>query len=326
MKSLLKWAFRLFAGAFLITLIGCLGYVWTHKDFVGIEQDYKAKSDLLKSPPAGLKAPLELKVVTFNIQDTWVVGRNRPERMRAIGAKLSLLDPDIVGFQEAFVQEDIELLKGELKDTRLKYWQYYPSAAVGSGVLTASVWPIKEVFFHRFTMAGQWWKLYQGDGAAGKGVGLARIELPDGQGMIDFFNTHAQAGYGNAYYTDPVRVSQMTEFGDFITGARLPNSPTLAVGDLNCRIGDKDYESAIERGKLVRQMNTESRIDHILAVDDPNYAYEVLATERIYEKFSIRGTELELSDHSGWMSTLRISPKAAAPATPPPAPVPAPAG
>ena len=320
MMRLLKWILLLGVSAFLITLIGCLAYVWTHKDFVGVEQDYKATSALLKNSPVGLKAPIELKVITFNIQDTWVVGRNRPERMRAIGAKLGLLDPDIVGFQEAFVQEDIELLKEELKGSRLQYWQYYPSAAVGSGVLTASVWPIKEVFFHRFTMAGQWWKFYQGDGAAGKGVGLARIELPDGQGMVDLFNTHAQAGYGNAYYTDPVRVSQMTEFGDFITGARLPNSPTLAVGDLNCRIGDKDYESAIERGKLVRQMSTDSRIDHILAVDDPNYTYEVLATERIYERFSIRGTELELSDHSGWMSTLRISPKIIPSASTPPVP------
>lgn len=315
MKKLLKWASLLALGAFLIALTYTLGYVYLHKDFVGVEQDYKSKSALLKSPPAGLKGPLEIKVVTFNIQDTWVVGQNRPERMRAIGAKLGLLDPDVVGFQEAFIEEDIDILKEELKDSRLKYWQYYPSAAVGSGVLTASVWPIKEVFFHRYTMAGQWWKLYQGDGAAGKGAGLARIELPDGQGMLDFFNTHAQAGYGNTYYSDPVRVSQMSEYGDFITGARLPHSPTLAVGDLNCRIGDKDYESAIAHGKLVRQMNTDSRIDHILAVDDPNYTYEVLATERIYEKFSIRGTELELSDHSGWMSTLQISPKAPAPFT-----------
>lgn len=333
MKRFLKRMLQLALVAFLLTLAFVLGRVWLKKDFVGVEQDYRAKSALLQSPPPGLSAPLEIKVVTFNIQDTWVVGRNRPERMRAIGAKLSLMDPDIVGFQEAFIPEDIEILKEELKDSRLKHWQYYPSGAVGSGVLTASVWPIKEVFFHRYTMAGQWWKIYQGDGAAGKGVGLARVELPDGQGFIDFFNTHAQAGYGNPYYRDPVRVSQMTELGQFVTGARLPNSPTLVVGDLNCRIGDKDYEKAIEHGKLVRQMTTDSRIDHILAVDDPNYTYEVLATEEIAEKFPIRGTMLELSDHSGWMSTLRITPKSATPTpaaapepTPTPTPTVAPAG
>lgn len=315
----MKWIKRLamfFLAAFLITLAGCLTYVWLHHRDVGVETDYAAKSALLKSPPAPVAAPLELKVVTFNIQDTWVVGRNRPERMRAIGTKLSILDPDLVGFQEAFVAEDIEILKNELKETRLKHWQYYPSGAVGSGVLIASVWPIKEVFFHQYTTAGAWWKFYQGDGAAGKGAGLARIELPGGAGYLDFFNTHCQAGYGNKDY-DIVRQQQLTEFGQFISGARLKTVPAFAVGDLNARIGEPDYEAAITHGKLVRLMNKESRIDHILAVDDPNYKYEAIDTVEIYEKWSIRGKELELSDHSGWMSTLRITPVAAAA---PPAP------
>ncbi len=317
--KLVKRLFQFLGAAFLLTLAYCLVYVWLHKDFVGVETDYKGKSALLKTPPAPLAAPITLKVVTFNIQDTWVVGRNRPERMRAIGTKLNILDPDLVGFQEAFVEEDIQILKDELKSSRLQHWQYYPSGAVGSGVLIASVWPIKEVFFHQFTTAGQWWKLYQGDGAAGKGVGLARVELPNGAGFIDLFNTHAQAGYGNSYY-DIVREQQLTEFGTFISGARLSNTPVFAVGDLNARIGEPDYEAAITHGKLKRLMLQESRIDHILAVDDPAYTYEVLETQEIAEIFSIRGKELELSDHSGWMSTIRITPTAAA------APAPAPQG
>lgn len=315
--KLVKRVFQFLGIAFLITLAYCLSYVWLYKDFVGVETDYQGKSALLKSPPAPLAAPVTLKVVTFNIQDTWVVGRNRPERMRAIGTKLSILDPDIVGFQEAFIEEDIEILKEELKTSRLQHWQYYPSGAVGSGVLTASVWPIKEVYFHQFTTAGQWWKLYQGDGAAGKGVGLARIELPGGAGVIDFFNTHAQAGYGNPYY-DIVREQQLTEFGQFISGARLPTSPAFAVGDLNARIGEDDYEAAVKHGKLKRLMLQESRIDHILAVDDPAYNFEVLETVEIAEVFTIRGKQLELSDHSGWMSTIRITPAARTPQAGPP--------
>lgn len=316
MKIVKRLLVFLVAGFFLLLAV-LEARVWLTKDHVGVETDYMAKSGLLKSPVAPLSAPLTLKIATFNIQDTWVVGQDRPERMRAIGTKLSILDPDLVGFQEAFIEDDIAILKEELKTSRLQHWQYYPSGAVGSGVLIASVWPIVEVFFHQYTVAGQWWKIYQGDGAAGKGVGLARIQLPDGAGFIDFFNTHAQAGYGNAYY-DVVREQQMTEFGEFISGARLPTCPAFAVGDLNAHIGEPDYEAAIKHGHLKRLMNKESRIDHILAVDDPAYTYEVLDTVEIAERFTIRGKELELSDHSGWMSTIRILPAAAA--TPAPAP------
>ena len=308
--KIVKRFFQFLGVALLLTLAYFLTYVWLYKDHVGVETDYQGKSALLKSPPAPLAAPITVKVVTFNIQDTWVVGRNRPERMRSIGTKLSILDPDLVGFQEAFIEEDTALLKDELKTSRLQHWQYYPSGAVGSGVLIASVWPIKEVFFHQFTTSGQWWKLYQGDGAAGKGVGLARVALPDGAGHIDLFNTHAQAGYGNPNY-DIVREQQLTEFGQFIAGARLPGAPAFAVGDLNARIGEPDYEAAIKHGNLKRLMTKESRIDHIFAVEDPAYTFEVLETEEIAETFTIRGKTLELSDHSGWMSTIRITPTAA---------------
>ena len=140
--------------AFLVVLGYCEGRVYLHLHDVGIETDFQGKSALLKSPPPGLKEPMTIKVVTFNIQDTWVLGQDRPERMRAIGAKLSLLDPDLVGFQEAFIEEDMRYMKDELRDSRLKYWQYYPSGAVGSGVYIASVWPIKEVFFHQYTTSG----------------------------------------------------------------------------------------------------------------------------------------------------------------------------
>ena len=309
MKKLLLRGLLALLLTFLAVLVYVEGRVYLHKGDIGTETNFKDKSALLKSPPAGLKAPITLKVVTFNIQDTWVVGQDRPERMRAIGTKLSLLDPDLVGFQEAFIEEDMVIMKEELKETRLKHWQYYPSGAVGSGVYIASVWPIKEVFFHQYTVAGPWWKIWEGDGAAGKGVGLARIELPEGQGYIDLFNTHAQAGYGNLSYEDPVRVTQLTELADFVNGARLPTCPTLLTGDFNSHPDYKSYKTMVERAKLERLMTTEdSRIDHIFAVKDPAYKYEVLNTERIYEKWSIRGKELELSDHSGWISTIRITP------------------
>jgi len=306
MKRFSKWI-----GAALVLFFGgaCF-FIFVmsfFNDEVGVETDFSG-SAMLKSPPPGLQAPITLKVVTFNIQDTWVVGFNRPERMRAIGAKLSVLDPDVVGFQEAFVMEDLEVLKEELKGSRLTHYQYYPSGTVGSGLLLASVFPIKEVYFHRYTVSNPWWKVYEGDWWAGKGVGLGRLELPDGRGFIDFYNTHAQAGYGNPYYRDPIRVQQMTELAEFVNASRMPGSPAFVVGDLNCQVDKKDYSTAIFGANLVRLMTQDSGVDHILAVNDPDYNFEVIETVEIAERFSIRGKQLEFSDHSGWMTTVRIAP------------------
>lgn len=49
--KLVKRLFQFLGVAFLLTLAYCLVYVWLHKDFVGVETDYKGKSALLKTPP-----------------------------------------------------------------------------------------------------------------------------------------------------------------------------------------------------------------------------------------------------------------------------------
>ncbi|MCC6144416.1 MAG: endonuclease/exonuclease/phosphatase family protein, partial [Candidatus Hydrogenedentes bacterium] len=272
-------------------LIGCLGtflilaillalFIGAMAVFVnprvGIVNDYEA-SPLRKTPPAPLAEPITLKIVTFNIQDMYLIGEEpRPERMRAIGAKLIGLDPDIVGFQEAFVEKDRATLIEQLKYSRLQHFQYYASALVGSGLLIASAYPIRETYFHRYEIAGQWYKLWEGDWWAGKGAALARIELPGGS-LIDFYNTHAQAGYGNPYY-DIVREGQMTEYASFIKASYMPETPVFAVGDLNCRVGDADFEALIFGAGLVRLMKIDSRIDHILGKESPRYQFEVLDT------------------------------------------------
>jgi hypothetical protein len=96
----------------------------------------------LGKPLHGLTKPVILKLVTFNLKDTPVVGADRPERMRAIAAKLCTLDPDIVGFQESFIEKDRNILIEKLKKgSRLQYHQYYPSRVAGSGLLISSAFP-----------------------------------------------------------------------------------------------------------------------------------------------------------------------------------------
>jgi sphingomyelin phosphodiesterase 2 len=288
--------------AVLLTALG--GLLWLLNGRAGVNEDLAA-SALLATPPAPLSAPVTLKVVTFNIHDLYLASTDRPQRMRSIGAKLMILDPDIVGFQEAFIASDRAVLLKELESTRLKYHQYYPSGNVGSGLLIASAFPIKEVYFHRFTTSNPFYKIWEGDWWAGKGVALARLELPEGH--IDFYNTHAQAGYGNPAY-DLVRNEQMAELADFIKRSHTGSAPALLAGDMNCRIEDTEFQTAVNGAGLVRVMSGESRIDHIFARTDERYACEVIKTEPIEAVVKLGEKEIALSDHAGYMSTITIRP------------------
>lgn len=269
---------------------------------IGARTDLR-KSSLLTQPAAPLASDVVLKVVTFNIQDLYIAGQNRLARMKAIGETLRELDPDLVGIQESFIQKDRNALLASLAGSRLAYHEYYESGTVGCGLLVLSAYPIVESFFHRFEQNGKWYKFYHGDWWAGKGVALARIALP--QGVIDFYNTHAHAAYGSTQY-DGVRKFQMGALAKFIVDSGLRAAPALLVGDMNCAPGSVQYETAVSGAKLQRLMNIPSKIDHIFGRNCGNYNYQVLDTDPII------GKTTHLSDHPGYISTIRVSPRIAA--------------
>jgi len=272
---------------------------------VGIETDF-SKSVYPPNMPAPLAAPATLKIATFNIQDLWVVGRDRPARMRHIGRAIAALDPDIVGFQESFIQKDRDILIEALDATRLRYHQYYPSATVGSGLLISSAYPIREAYFKRYTDSGPARRIWEGDFWAGKGVALARIETS--VGMVDFYNTHAQAGYGRAEYR-LVRKNQMAELAAFMNESRTGIAPAFLVGDMNSRVESEEHEAFVTGANLFRVMNMDTRIDHIYAAHNDAYEIETLDTVRIAERITEGERTFALSDHPGYMSVVRVTPR-----------------
>lgn len=291
----------------LIGLIGVLVLILFVASFfndrVGAPTDHE-QSALLANPPERLQEETLLKVVTYNIQALWVVGRNRPARMREIARVLTDLDPDIVGFQEAFVAKDRAVLIDALKHSRLKHHEYFRSGTVGSGLLVMSAFPISEHYFHRYSVSNPWYKVWEGDWWAGKGACLARIALPGG-GLIDFYNTHAQAGYGNAEYKK-LRKIQMAELAEFINKTRTGAAPAFLTGDMNCRPGEFDFETVVSGAGLTRAMAVNSSIDHIFSVDDPGYAFETIETISIPRDIQKDGKSFQLSDHPGYLSLVRI--------------------
>lgn len=304
-RKLLFWSFFILAPILfpVITFFALAHYSAYHNP---MPQDFRQSvyKDAERKP---LAKPITLKIVTYNIQDTWVVGRNRPERMYAISRKLAELDPDIVGFQESFIKKDRDILIKELTSkSRLKYHQYYPSGLVGSGKFTMSAFPLREKFFYRYKVTGDWYRFWEGDWWAGKGSGLARIEIP-GIGFLDFYNTHLQAGYGNPRYRT-VKEAQAKELADFINTSCWTEFPVILVGDLNTRRGDDAHDSLVVIANLVRIMNIDSSIDHIYARKSPYYRFEVLETIELQEGISSTGKPIRLSDHNGYMTTVTITP------------------
>ncbi|MBI4557083.1 MAG: endonuclease/exonuclease/phosphatase family protein [Candidatus Hydrogenedentes bacterium] len=266
-----------------------------------------SKSKFLETSPRPLAQPVNLRIVTFNVHDLYWESEDRPERMRAIADRLTELDPDLVGFQEAFIAADRKVLLAALADSRLKHHHYFRSGTVGSGLFVVSAFPIEEVLFHRYTRNGKWYKIRHGDWWAGKGVALARVRLPDG-GVLDFFNTHAHARYGSTEY-DVDRFAQMREMADFINRVATGNGPAIALGDFNCRPDSEAYQAIVEGAILQRMMTVDSRIDHIFGVGNDRYHFEALNSESIDGEIEANGHRTELSDHSGYLSTVRISSK-----------------
>jgi len=293
---------NIFASAifFLVVLIGVTGL--KTRGFGG-----RIPGDIFSSPACGLVNPVMLKVVTFNIQDIPLISIRRSERMTAIAKELGELDPDIVGFQESFVWKDRQTLVKKLKEySRLQHHQYYPSGVFGSGLLISSVFPIVKISFQQFSVSNPFYKFYEGDWWAGKGVALARLELPEGSGFIDVYNTHTQAGYGNRTYNS-LRKQQMEELAEFVIKSSKDTTPALILGDINCRIGSEDCAAAVYGADLLHLMSIESGLDHIFAAGHYNYWFELLETKKIEERIKIRGRNLTLSDHSGFMSSIYIS-------------------
>ncbi|HVH04568.1 MAG TPA: endonuclease/exonuclease/phosphatase family protein, partial [Myxococcota bacterium] len=225
-----------------------------------------------------------------------------------------------------YALEHGELLLRELAGSRLAHHVRFPGATVGNGLLILSAFPIEEAWFHRYASNNPWYRLWEGDWWAGKGIGLARVRLPDGS-LLDFFDTHAQAGRNNPA-NETVRLAQMAELARFVRDARIPGAPALVVGDFNTRPSAPDYALAVRETPLLRLMTVDSEIDHVFAVPDAALSYETLETREIAgtlatprpEVFLDRAPTLReigamlfgapgtsrLSDHPGYLVHFRV--------------------
>ena len=295
-----------------VVLFGSAGVVFMLMGCTLLNARTPARTDLSRSPqlatpPAPLSTSCTIKVVTFNIWDLYLYSKDRAVRIPAIIEHLTALDADIIGLQESFIRKDRERIFSALAAAGLPHHQYFESGFVGSGLSIISRFPIEEAHFFRYSQGGKAHKLKHGDWWAGKGVCLARLRLPYGIGYLDFFNTHIHARYRDDPYEE-VRMSQVRELEAFIEQSTSKTSPALVVGDFNTSASQPQYQTLVERAGLERLMLEDSRIDHIFGVRSSLYTFETLATVTIDAKLIQGEQSARLSDHTGYMSTLRIMP------------------
>ncbi len=262
------------------------------------------------SPVGKTSGSVTLRVVTFNTHGipffTSAHGKRAAEIARLVGSE----NVDVVAFQEAFHEPDRRLMCDLLARAGLPYHHYFRSWVFGSGLLTVSRYPIRETAFHRFSRGGNPLALRHADWWAGKGAGRATVSLP-GFGDIEVINTHLHARYRGDRYK-AVRQSQLGELADFLAASRDTNRPVLLLGDLNHTLRDPGWQRCIRETGLVSLAGPFSKIDYIMGLQSPDFAYESLESQPL--KGTVPGPRgaLPISDHTGILAAIdikRLSPK-----------------
>jgi len=230
--------------------------------------------------------------------------------MELIGRTLTTLNPDVVGIQEAFIAKDRAVLQEQLKYSRLQNYAYFDYGIVNSGLMILSAFPILETEFHQFTSKGKWYKIWQGDYWAGKGIAMARLAILGGE--LEFYNTHAQASYHKKGERDEygdVRMGQMQEICDFLKNKSNSINPAIFVGDFNSTTGMKEYNFLVKEADLQRMLTVATEWDHVFAVRKANWEYTASPTRLLTTAKTENGEEIRLSDHDGYMTTITIKNK-----------------
>ena len=235
-------------------------------------------TDFAKSPApadsAPSLAPIRLRLVTWNVWGLrWLTPR-RAEHLERVALEVAAMKPDIVAFQEAYVEADREKLITALRGVGLPHARYFPSGLVGSGLLLVSRFPMESEGFIRYTSNGYPHALTHGDWWAGKGLSLSGLRLPDGTRLY-LANTHLHARYGLEMY-HATQLAQAAQLLPWVQRVQSTGSPVLWLGDWNSRIDSDILLPLIQAGSWQLLNDEKTRIDHLFG-SGPGWQWRVIA-------------------------------------------------
>ncbi len=260
---------------------------------------------------------ISLKILSWNLHGlAWPLSSDPGGRMDRVSAKIRELSPDVALLQEVWIGSHVDRLTRALQPDWIPFCLRRRKRGPSGGLLTfvsaSAGWRARAApRFHAFTAGAPAWKIWEGDGIAGKGV-LA-VELERGEQHICAVNTHLQSQYPGSDYVE-VREAQLIELRE--TVSRLDASvPAIVAGDFNTDSRESLYSIIAALGKDLTAASREignrgttahperpEWIDYIVAANSD--AWTVSANLELIEN---QRADFPYSDHSGLYCTLKLA-------------------
>ena len=244
--------------------------------------------------PSPAFQPQRMRVATWNLWGILWLTPHRAERMQVLAREIVKMKPDIVGFQEVFVQADRDLITTAVRDFGLSHSRYFPSGLVGSGVLLVSRYPIESDGFIRYTENGRPEAVHHGDWWAGKGLSLSTLRLPNGT-LLYVANTHMHARYREGLYRD-TQLAQARQLIPWAQRVKETGAPALWLGDWNNKPDNDILSPLVASGGWNLLTADKTAIDHIFGSGDA-WQWHVLAYGKV-NGFLESDPKIPWSDHA----------------------------
>ncbi|KAF1973334.1 DNase I-like protein [Bimuria novae-zelandiae CBS 107.79] len=183
------------------------------------------------------RPPSSVRILSFNCWGLKYISTLRNERLTEIGNQIAAADPqpDIVGLQECWTQQDYNAIREKTKHF-LPYGKFYFSGIFGGGLVILSRWPIEESSMTQYPLNGRPAAFYRGDWFVGKGVAYARIRMgPTRRDIAEVFCTHLHAPYEVEPHDSYIchRTAQAWEITKLMRGAAERGHLVIGLGDFN---------------------------------------------------------------------------------------------
>jgi len=260
-----------------------------------------------------------LKVLSWNLHAmAWPLSKDPGGRMDRVSAKMRELSPDVALLQEVWSGAHVDRLTRALRPDWIpifvKRRRSGPSGGLLAFVSAAAGWRVRAApQFHAFAASAPVWKVWEGDGLAGKGI--LTVELERGEQRICVVNTHLQSPYPGIDYAG-VRQAQLVELREIVSHSHA-SLPAIVAGDFNTDSREPHYSliaalgtdlTAESRGRCSGGTYADSPdkrpewIDYIVAAN--SHAWTVSAD---LELIANQRADVPYSDHSGLFCTLRLA-------------------
>ncbi|KAI4164919.1 MAG: hypothetical protein LQ342_001552 [Letrouitia transgressa] len=178
-----------------------------------------------------------INLLTLNCWGLKYIAKYRAQRLKEIGRSIALSrpQPEIVGLQECWTQEDYLAIRAQTRHI-LPHGKFYHSGIFGGGLAILSKWRIIESSMVRYPLNGRPTAFFRGDWFVGKGVACASIRIgPRREDVIEVFCTHLHAPYESGSNDSYVchRTAQAWEIAKLIRGAAERRHLAIGLGDFN---------------------------------------------------------------------------------------------